>query len=140
MKKSDFDDLLTSVQDMANYSEFLSPVPSRIIKYDKDGILLEIMEEGVVVFSLESALETYSHKNISHFKTFSELLGDMSRAFRQTDRGMASFLGIPVSTYRGWKQGRRTPRGPARRLLEISIRYPKALLHTLREQPLDHCS
>jgi putative transcriptional regulator len=40
----------------------------------------------------------------------------------------ASLLGISASTLRNWEQGRRRPTGPARVLLRVAARHPKAVL------------
>lgn len=40
----------------------------------------------------------------------------------------ARLLGVSVRTLQDWEQGRRTPSGPARTLLTIAYKNPKALL------------
>jgi len=40
----------------------------------------------------------------------------------------ASLLGVSVRTLQEWEQGRRVPSGPARMLLAIAHKNPKALL------------
>lgn len=40
----------------------------------------------------------------------------------------ARLLGVSVRTLQEWEQGRRTPSGPARTLLSIANRNPRALL------------
>jgi putative transcriptional regulator len=40
----------------------------------------------------------------------------------------ASLLGVSVRTLQEWEQGRRVPSGPARMLLTIAHKNPKALL------------
>lgn len=40
----------------------------------------------------------------------------------------AERIGISVGTLRNWEQGRRTPTGPARKLLEVIDRKPDVLL------------
>ena len=42
----------------------------------------------------------------------------------------ARLLGVSVRTLQEWEQGRRVPSGPARRLLAIAYKNPKALLET----------
>lgn len=44
--------------------------------------------------------------------------------------GFARLLGVSVRTLQEWEQGRRVPSGPARTLLAIAHRNPKALLDT----------
>jgi putative transcriptional regulator len=43
----------------------------------------------------------------------------------------ARLLGVSVRTLQEWEQGRRVPSGPARTLLAIAYRNPKALLETV---------
>ena len=54
------------------------------------------------------------------------------RAIREklgvTQKQFAAMLDIPVSTLQGWEQGRRSPRGPAMKLLRIAERRPEVLL------------
>ena len=42
----------------------------------------------------------------------------------------AELLGVSVRTLQEWEQGRRAPSGPARRLLMIAYRNPRALLES----------
>ena len=42
----------------------------------------------------------------------------------------ARLLGVSVRTLQEWEQGRRLPSGPARTLLAIAYKNPKALLET----------
>ena len=43
----------------------------------------------------------------------------------------ALMIGVSVATLRNWEQGRRTPEGPARALLKIAARNPKAVADAL---------
>ena len=40
----------------------------------------------------------------------------------------ASLLGISVRTLQNWEQGRRRPHGPARVLLRVAAKHPRAVL------------
>jgi putative transcriptional regulator len=44
----------------------------------------------------------------------------------------ATLLGISVATLRNWEQGRRTPEGPARILLQVAAKHPDALWDVVR--------
>lgn len=44
----------------------------------------------------------------------------------------AALLGISVRTLQNWEQGRRQPQGPARVLLRVAARHPKAVLDTVK--------
>ena len=45
-----------------------------------------------------------------------------------TQERFAMLLGISLATLRNWEQGRRKPEGPARVLLCIAAKHPKAVL------------
>lgn len=44
----------------------------------------------------------------------------------------AAMLGISVKTLQNWEQGRRTPPGPARVLLQVAERHPDAVWDVVR--------
>ncbi|MCH7565171.1 MAG: helix-turn-helix domain-containing protein [Gemmatimonadetes bacterium] len=44
----------------------------------------------------------------------------------------AALLGISVRTLQNWEQGRRQPQGPARVLLKVAARHPRAVLDTVK--------
>ena len=44
----------------------------------------------------------------------------------------AALLGISVRTLQNWEQGRRHPQGPARVLLRVAARHPRAILDTIK--------
>jgi len=44
----------------------------------------------------------------------------------------AALLGISVRTLQNWEQGRRLPQGPARVLLRVAARHPRAILDTVK--------
>lgn len=44
----------------------------------------------------------------------------------------AALLGISVRTLQNWEQGRRFPQGPARVLLRVAARHPRAILDTVK--------
>ena len=48
-----------------------------------------------------------------------------------TQAEFAQAIGISVHTLRNWEQGRRQPEGPARALLRVAARNPKAVATAL---------
>jgi putative transcriptional regulator len=44
----------------------------------------------------------------------------------------ATLLGISLATLRNWEQGRRTPEGPARILLQVAAKHPEAVWDVVR--------
>ena len=51
-----------------------------------------------------------------------------------TQGQFAAMIGISVRTLQHWEQGRRTPEGPARALLTIAAKNPKAVLMALHNK------
>ena len=52
--------------------------------------------------------------------------------YRLSQGQFAALLGISVGTLRNWEQGRRTPDGPARILLQVAARHPDAVWDVVR--------
>lgn len=50
---------------------------------------------------------------------------------------LATLLGISVDTLQNWEQGRRTPRGPARVLLQVVAKHPEAVWDVVRPREAD---
>ncbi len=48
--------------------------------------------------------------------------------YELSQQQFAVLLGISAATVKNWEQGRRTPDGPARVLLQIAEKHPEALL------------
>jgi putative transcriptional regulator len=44
----------------------------------------------------------------------------------------AALIGVSVATLRNWEQGRRTPDGPARILLQVAAKHPDAVWDVVR--------
>ncbi len=44
----------------------------------------------------------------------------------------AALLGISVRTLQNWEQGRRHPQGPARVLLRVAAKHPRAVLDSIK--------
>lgn len=52
--------------------------------------------------------------------------------YKLSQRQFASLLGISVKTLQNWEQGRRSPRGPARVLLQVVAKHPEAVWDVVR--------
>ncbi len=49
-----------------------------------------------------------------------------------TQEQFAQMIGVSVGTLRNWEQGRRIPEGPARALLLVAARNPRAVAEALK--------
>jgi putative transcriptional regulator len=47
--------------------------------------------------------------------------------YKLSQSEFAALLGVSIKTLQNWEQGRRTPHGPARVLLQVAARHPKAV-------------
>ena len=47
--------------------------------------------------------------------------------YNLSQREFAALLGISIKTLQNWEQGRRTPHGAARILLQVAAKHPKAV-------------
>lgn len=54
-------------------------------------------------------------------------------AYGLSQRQFAEMLGISVRTLQNWEQGRRSPRGAARVLLQVAAKHPEAILSVVHE-------
>jgi putative transcriptional regulator len=52
--------------------------------------------------------------------------------YKLSQRQFALLLGISVKTLQNWEQGRRSPRGPARVLLQVAAKHPEAVWDVVR--------
>jgi putative transcriptional regulator len=52
--------------------------------------------------------------------------------YRLSQCEFAALIGISVATLRNWEQGRRTPEGPARILLQVAAKHPDAVWDVVR--------
>jgi len=53
-------------------------------------------------------------------------------AYRLSQNEFAALLGISVKTLRNWEQGRRTPEGPAKVLLQVAAKHPEVVWDVVR--------
>ena len=53
--------------------------------------------------------------------------------YQLSQNEFAALLGISVKTLRNWEQGRRTPEGPARVLLQVAAKHPEAVWDVVRQ-------
>lgn len=132
MDKKDFDRLKKALEDVVSFEKSGEPLPYRTTKY-VGAIRVEVKEKGRVEWSLEEQLKTLKDLDISNCKTYAATLGAVMKHLGQGDEGMAELIGIPVSTLRAWKQGRREPSGPGRRLFEVSVQNPQIMWDVVRE-------
>jgi putative transcriptional regulator len=54
-------------------------------------------------------------------------------AYGLSQSQFAELLGISVRTLQNWEQGRRSPQGAARVLLQVAAKHPEAILSVVHE-------
>lgn len=87
--------------------------------------LVESVREGGAILKGESAPA----------RAFEVAAPDVRRireAHHLSQAEFAVLLGISVDTLQNWEQGRRTPQGPARILLQVVAKHPDAVWDVVR--------
>jgi putative transcriptional regulator len=87
--------------------------------------LIESVREGGAILrgkAKPSRTFVVEGPNIKHIRTNYQL----------SQGQFAALLGISVGTLRNWEQGRRTPEGPARVLLQVVAKHPNAVWDVVR--------
>jgi putative transcriptional regulator len=95
------------------------------MKKDDFDLLMESVQEGAAILSGDakpSRVFEYQPSDVKRIRN----------ALRQTQTEFAHMIGVSVSTLRNWEQGRRVPEGPARALLMVAAKNPKAVAEALR--------
>jgi putative transcriptional regulator len=95
------------------------------VKEDLFAELISSVKEGAAILRGEVPASRSFHidrLDIKHIREEYEL----------TQQQFAALLGISVRTLRNWEQGRRTPEGPARVLLQVASVHPDAVLDAVR--------
>lgn len=80
--------------------------------------------EDAIAFAKGDMSRGVAHVPGTNVKAARKRLGMTQKAF-------AANFGVSVETVRNWEQGRRQPEGPARVLLAVIDRNPKAVLDVL---------
>ncbi len=86
-------------------------------------LVASIEEAGEIMAGLRAPSRTYEIKP-SEIRVVRERLDVSQDEF-------AIMIGVSTRTLQNWEQGRRQPKGPAKALLEIASRNPKAVLDAL---------
>lgn len=67
-------------------------------------------------------------------RAFEIRAADIQKIRAQLNKSQTEFalmIGVSVGTLRNWEQGRRKPDGPARALLKVAAKNPKAVIEAL---------
>ncbi len=78
-------------------------------------------------------LEIYEKFNKANWSNPKELKKLRMYQYKMTQKEFASLLGVNLSTYVSWEQGRYTPSTPAMALLHVAKYYPDVFLKNRKE-------
>lgn len=87
--------------------------------------LLESVREGGAILREEKAAAREARFEAPDVAAIREEYGLSQAKF-------AALLGISVRTLQNWEQGRRQPHGPARVLLRVAAKHPRAVLDSVK--------
>jgi putative transcriptional regulator len=94
----------------------------------KDDLFEELVESIREAGAIRRGQQPPSRAFVVDSASIREIRSD----YALTQKQFAAMLGISVGTLRNWEQGRRTPEGPARILLQIAANRPDAILDVVR--------
>ncbi|MFQ5434584.1 MAG: NadS family protein [Anaerolineae bacterium] len=82
-------------------------------------LLSSVREGGAILRGEQEASRTFTLKkpDVKHIR----------ERYRLSQSEFAALLGISVKTLQNWEQGRRSPRGAARVLLQVAAKHPEAV-------------
>lgn len=86
-------------------------------------LLSSIEEGGAIARKQKSPSRSFSIEPVD--------VPAIRRRLKLTQESFALLLGISLATLRNWEQGRRKPQGPAKVLLAIAAKNPKAILEVV---------
>jgi len=124
--------LSEDVRDAIEFATTGKALPVHVTRY-VGKIKVEETFNGEITWSLHDQMQKLPDLNLNKFTSWADIIRSAMKFLGQGDEGFAQMIGIPVSTIRAWKQGGRDPRGPGRRLLEVSLRYPEIMWDVVRE-------
>jgi putative transcriptional regulator len=87
--------------------------------------LLESVREGGAILRGEKEASRLFAVEIPDVKRIRE-------RYELSQSEFAALLGISVKTLQNWEQGRRSPRGAARVLLQVAAKHPEAVWDVVR--------
>ena len=85
-----------------------------------DELLLSIKQAGQIHRGEMPPSRVFEHEEID--------VKSLRKHYQLTQLKFAALMGISLGTLQNWEQGRRTPKGPARRLLQVAQKHPEILL------------
>jgi putative transcriptional regulator len=88
-------------------------------------LVASVREGGAILRGETDAFRTFVVEEETDVAVIREKYGLSQAKF-------AALLGISVRTLQNWEQGRRQPQGPARVLLKVAARHPRAVLDAVR--------
>jgi putative transcriptional regulator len=87
-------------------------------------LVKSVREGGAILRGEKKAARTYVSDDPDVAK--------IREAFGLSQDRFATLLGISVRTLQNWEQGRRRPQGPAKILLKVAAKHPRAVLDVVK--------
>lgn len=92
----------------------------------------DLFEELIASVQEGAELLKGTRKPSRAFKVAPMNIRRLRAQYNLTQDKFAALMGISVNTLRNWEQGRRSPEGPARILLQVAARHPEAIWDVIR--------
>ncbi|MCX5656190.1 MAG: NadS family protein [Planctomycetota bacterium] len=92
---------------------------------DFENLLASIREAGEIKAGRRRPSRAWTIKPLD--------IKEVRRRLRVSQGEFALMIGVSARTLQNWEQGRRQPEGPAKALLRVAVRNPKAVLAALHQ-------
>lgn len=92
-------------------------------------LLESVREGGAILRGEKEASRTFVFESLD--------VKDIRERYQLSQSEFAAFLGISVKTVQNWEQGRRSPRGTARVLLQVAAKHPEVVWNVV-EPTIQH--
>ena len=92
-------------------------------KKDFENLVISVKQAGLIMRGKMKPGRVFRYDPIEVAK--------VRRKFKQSQNEFALMIGVSVDTLQNWEQGRRVPVGPARALLTVAAKNPKAVFEAL---------
>lgn len=89
-----------------------------------DELAMSVREGGEILRGEAEASRTYEIEDPD--------VATIRASYGLSQAKFAALLGISVKTLQNWEQGRREPHGPAKVLLRVAARHPRAVLDVVK--------
>jgi putative transcriptional regulator len=89
-----------------------------------DELMKSVQEGGAILRGKRAAVRQKGFRSVD--------VASIREEYGLSQAKFAALMGISIRTLQNWEQGRRQPHGPARVLLRVAAKHPRAVLDAVK--------